>query len=222
LKQLRRLVESIPISTCDSHKGVREDSAGSAQEYGDAHSLNGEVINRLLTELHPDSILDINSGHGSFAKQAASRGTRVVCFEPDNKTVSRLYSEAKRKGLPILPLVMDFTKPTPARGLGSHWAIAATERFQCDLLLALDLMNQPMPRSLGFERIINGLGQFSKRWLVLEINLDPGSDDIRMKENQPTGFSMDSCIRLLERQFRTITKMDTCVKGGTLLVCEKY
>ena len=69
---------------------------------------------------------------------------------------------------------MDFTKPTPARGLGSHWAIAATERFQCDLVLALDLLNQPMPRRLGFDKIISGLSQFTKRWLVLEIPLDPG------------------------------------------------
>ena len=100
--------------------------------------------------------------------------------------------------------------------------MAATERFQCDLVLALDLMNQPMPRRLGFDKIIDGLSQFSKRWLVLEIPLDPGNDRIQMKDNQPKDFSIDSCIRLLERQFHTVTKMDSHVKGSTLLVCEKY
>lgn len=221
LKQLRRLVESIPVSTFEFQKAVQENPVDSAQEYGDGQALNGEVINRLLTELHPDSILDLNSGTGALAKQAASLGTRVICFEMDPGNVSRLYAEAKRNGLPILPLVMDFTKPTPARGLGSHWTIAATERFQSDLVLALDLMNQPMPRSLGFERIIHDLGQFSKRWLVLEVPLDPDRDGVQRKDNQPTGFSIDSCIRLLEKQFRTITKMDSRIKGSTLLVCEK-
>jgi hypothetical protein len=111
---------------------------------------------------------------------------------------------------------MDFTKPTPARGLGSHWAIAATERLQCDLVLALDLLNQPTPRRLGFDKIISGLSQFTKRWLVLEIPLVPGSNG-----TQPDGFSIDSCTRLLERQFRNITKIHSHVKGSMLLVCEK-
>jgi hypothetical protein len=216
LKQLRRLVESIPVSTFDFQKGVQESPVDSAQEFSDVRALNGEGMKRLLTELHPDSILDINSGKGSLAKQAASLGVRVVCFETDYGNVSHLYSEAKTKGLSILPLVMDFTKPTPARGLGSHWAIAATERLQCDLVLALDLLNQPTPRRLGFDKIISGLSQFTKRWLVLEIPLVPGSNG-----TQPDGFSIDSCTRLLERQFRNITKIYSHVKGSMLLVCEK-
>jgi hypothetical protein len=222
LKQLRRLVESIPVATFDFQKATQERFVDSAQEYSDVRAVDGEVIDRILTELHPDSILDVNSGEGSLAKRAANLGIPVVCFETDHRKVSRLYCEAKTKGLPILPLVMDFTKPTPARGLGSHWAIAATERFQCDLVLAVDFLNQPMPHRLGFDKIINGLGQFSKRWLVLEIPLDPGSDNIQIRDNQPMGFSIDSCIRLLERQFRTVTKMHSPVQGSTLVVCEKY
>src|ERR1044072_330667 len=169
LKQLRQLVESIPIFTLDFPKGAQENVIDSAQEHGDAR---GEIIHRILTELHPDSILDINSGDGLIARQAADLAVPVVCFETDHGKVSRLYRETKTKGLPILPLVMDFTKPTPARGLGSHWAIAATERFQCDLVLAVDFLNQPMPRRLGFDKIVNALAQFSKRWVVLELPLD--------------------------------------------------
>jgi hypothetical protein len=217
LKRLRQLVESIPVSTFDFQKGVEQRPVASTQESHDGRAVNGEVIHRLLTELHPDSILDINSGTGLLAKQAANLGTRVVCFETDLRKVSHLYKEAKMKGLSILPLVMDFTKPTPARGLGSHWAIAATERFQCDLVLALDVMNQPTPRRLGFDKIISGFSQFTKRWLVLEIPLDPGSNSI-----QSDGFSIDSCTRLLERQFRTITKIHSYAKGSMLLVCEKH
>ncbi len=199
LKQVQRLVESIPVTAFDFQKPVQDDS--------NVRAMNGEILNRLLMQFHPDSILDINGGNGSLAKQAASLGVSVVCFEADPKSVSHLYSDAKTKRLSILPLVMDFTKPTPARGLASHWAIAATERFQCDLVLALDLMNRPMPRSLGFETLINGLGEFSKRWLVVEAPLDPGGD---------------RSIGILKKQFRTVTRMDAQVNGRTLLVCEKF
>ena len=222
LKQVRRLVDRIYVPTVDFQKGIQERLAHSAQNNSDVRAINGEILNRLLMQFHPDSILDINSGNGSLAKQAASLGVPVVCFEADSRSVSQLYSDAKTKGLSILPLVMDFTKPTPARGLASHWAIAATERFQCDLVLALDLMNRPMPRSLGFETIINGLSQFSKRWLVLEIPLDPSSDCMPIKNQQANDFSMDRSIRILKKQFRTVTRMDSQVNGRTLLVCEKF
>jgi hypothetical protein len=221
LKQLRRLVESIPISTDDFQKAAEENPFASAQGYSDVRALNGEVIAELLTQLQPDSILDLNSGNGLIAKQAANLGSRVVCFEMNHSTVSELYREAKTKGLSILPLVMDFTKPTPARGIGNHWAISAAERFQCDLVLALGLTNQLMPRRLEFEQIIGGFSQFSKRWLVLEIPFDPESDCSQTKDNQPKGLSLEGCIRLLERQFRTITKIHSPVKGSTLLLCEK-
>jgi hypothetical protein len=200
---------------------IRENPLNSTQEDRDVRAMNAEVINRLLTELHPESILDINSGDGSLAKQAAGLGIRVVCFEADYKKVAHLYSEAKIKGLSILPLIMDFTKPTPARGLGSHWAIAATERFQCDLVWALDFMNQPMSQRLGFDKIINGLSQFSKRWLVLELPLDPSSGRVQMKDNKLPDFTIDTCIQLLERQFHIVTKVDHPAKRSMLFVCEK-
>ena len=222
LKQLRRLVESISVSTFDFQKRVEEHSVDSAQASYEVRALNEEVIHRLLTELHPDSILDINSGKGLLAKQAASLGVPVVSFETDYRNVSHFYSQVKTKGLSILPLVMDFTKPTPARGLGNHWAVAATERFQCDLVLALDVMKQPMPRRLGLRKVIDGLGQFSKRWLVLEIPLDPGSDCSQMKDSHPMDISMDSCIQVLEKQFRIVTKMRSPFSCSTLLVCEKH
>ena len=221
LRPLRRFVEDIPVSTSHVQKGAQE-SLLDRQERCDVPTLDGEVINRLLADLHPDSILDINGGNGSLAKQATERGIRVVCFETDPRNVSQLYSETKTKRLSILPLVMDFTKPTPARGVGSHWAIAATERFQCDLVLALDLMKRPMPRRLGLRKVIDGLGQFSKRWLVLEIPLDPGSDCSQMKDNRPMDISTDSCIQLLEKQFRIVTKIRSHVNCSTLLLCEKH
>jgi hypothetical protein len=218
LEQVRCLVESIPVPT----PKVKESPAESAQESGDVRAFNGEVIDQLLTELHPASMLVINSSNGLLAKQAAGRGIDVVCFETDHSKVSYLYREAKAKRLSILPLVMDFTKPTPARGISSHWAIAATERFQCDVVFAFDLMNQSMSRRLGLEKIINGLSQFSKRWFVLEMPLDPGSNSIRMKDHQHEDFSLDSCLRIVERQFRTVTKMHSPVKDRILLMCDKY
>jgi hypothetical protein len=67
------------------------------------------------------------------------------------------------------PLVMDFADPTPARGLFGHWAIAAADRFHCEMVLALDLVHHMVfGKHLDFAHIAGGLAQFSKRWLVVE------------------------------------------------------
>ena len=221
LERLRQFVESIPVSTFENKKVIQKKSAKSTPESCDNQAMNAEIIDRLVTELTPESMLDINSGNGLAAMQAASRGVRVVCFDADCGKASLLYTEAKTKGLSILPLFMDFTKPTAARGVGNHWAIAATERFQCDLVLALGFMNQPMPQRLGLDKVISGLSRFSKRWFVLEIPLDPDSARIQMKDRLFQDFSMDIHIQTLKKYFSTVTKIDSPLKASAIFVCEK-
>jgi hypothetical protein len=83
-------------------------------------------------------------------------------------------------------------------------------------------MNQPMPRRLGWDKVISGVSEFSKRWLVLELPRDNDRDYIHVKDDQTQHYSMDGSIRLLEKHFRTVKKMDSAARGSMLLVCEKY
>jgi len=201
LEQVRQQVKDIPLASFEPKKADLENHANQMPE---PHNVltEREAVERMLLQLKPDSVLDINSGTGRLAKLAANLGSRVVAFDTDLESVSHLYREARTNRLPILPLVMDFTKPTPARGIGNHWMIAATDRFQCDLVLALGLMNQPMPLKLGFDQIINGLSQFSRRWLVIEL-------------------PSDGWIPVLEQQFRNITRITSTGETDVLLLCEK-
>ena len=101
--------------------------------------------------------------------QAARLGSSVVYFGTDQKTVSELYRSARSEGLNILPLVMDFIKPTPSIGYSSHYTLAATERIKCDMVLALSITEHLVfDRYLSFDLIAEGLSSFSKRWAVVE------------------------------------------------------
>jgi hypothetical protein len=64
---------------------------------------------------------------------------------------------------------MDFTKPTPSIGFGGHYSIAASARFSCEMVLALDLVHRlASERYLNFDQITEGLAAFSNRWAVVE------------------------------------------------------
>jgi hypothetical protein len=139
----------------------------------------------------------------------------VVVFDKDSANVTQLYCEARDRSLMVLPLVMDFTDPTPSRGLSSHVSIAAADRFQCDLVLAIALVNPLiLERHLRLDQIVEGLAQFSKRWLIIDY-IPP--EELR----QVSLHTSEDLTRLLLKRFRNVTKLKLDSENHNLLLCEK-
>ena len=140
-----------------------------------------------------------------------------MSFDPTPIYITELYVDARDKNLPILPLIMDFTDPTPSRGLSSHSSIAAAERLRCDMVLALSLVPDVVfKRKLHFDQVVEGLALFSKRWLVV--------DFIPMHGRQSDGFSwytLDNFISTLKERFRSVSIMPSHPETCVLLLCEK-
>jgi SAM-dependent methyltransferase len=63
----------------------------------------------------PRRTLDIGANTGEFSEIAARQG-EVVALDIDERSVAAIWSRAKQKRLPILPLVGNFARPTPAMG----------------------------------------------------------------------------------------------------------
>jgi len=176
----------------------------------------------FLEKLKPVSVLDVRCQDGSHAIAAARIGSNVVAFSSDEGDVARLYQKARTLNLPILPLLMDFTKPTPVRGLGSHWAIAATERLRCDMVLALDLVHHIVrERRLNFEHISEGLALFAKRWALVEF-ASPGDRDVDSSwtERFPN-YTLDSFLHSLRKRFREVTVHPSSDRPRVLILCKK-
>jgi len=179
-------------------------------------------VHRLLTELRPATLIDISCGAGWYAKLAASLGSRVVCWDANPMRVTRLYRDACHMKLPILPLIMDFTKPTTARGLANHWSIAAIDRFRCDMVLALGVLHHIVcERRLNFEQITDGLASLAKRWVLVEFI---SSEDVEMKpiwSSRISWYSRDNFLNSLQKRFCNIQLLDSDQDTRTLLFCEK-
>jgi hypothetical protein len=100
-----------------------------------------EFVSRAMHLLRPDSVLDIGGNTGHYSRIAASVGARVVAWDTDVASSDRNWKEAKAAGLPILPLVADVARPTPATGWRNTESLTllerARDRFDCVMMLGI-------------------------------------------------------------------------------------
>jgi SAM-dependent methyltransferase len=230
LEKLRRQVESValpPLIHKRSDTCVQSSLSISPQSDWTAKQKN---VHKVLTQLQPSSVLDIGSGDGWYSKLAALLGSRVVAFDIDQACVAQLYSDACENKLPVLPLVMDFTRPTPARGLSNRAGIAAVDRFRCDLVLALGLVHQialgfvnPIvgKQFVNFEQIAEGLALFSKQWVLVEfVPIEAQGLEGRHQFYYPW-YNLDGFISALRGSFRNVSIMPSQPEPCVLLLCQK-
>jgi hypothetical protein len=172
-------------------------------------------IESLLDELRPQSVLLVDPS--ATLPETVATGSRVVVLDADERSSSARYARARERDLPILPLLMDFRRPTPAAGYSSHFSIAATDRLACELAVAVDvvprLAAQPF---LTFDHVGEALSLFSQRWAVLGFGPPQLRDPAR---RPPSWYGEDEFLRVLRDRFRTVERMPS--DDAILFVCEK-
>ena len=169
------------------------------------------TVCRILSELRPSAVLDVSRGDTWSSTLPAALGYEVVSIDSDPSRVTSVYNTANEKNLPILPLLVDFIKPTPSVGYSDHYSIAATERLRCDVVLAFDLANEVARENhFNVEMIAQGLSAFSKRWLVAEVSERCGD----------LTFPLDGFINSLNKRFGYV-EVTSIAEGKSLLLCEK-
>lgn len=223
LENVKREVESVILPSFKAKRFDDYERLSLAFLPQDTWSAKQKVVHKFLTELHPLSVLTIGSNTEWYSKLAAVLGSQVISFDTGQLPIAQLYYDACANKLPILPLIMDFTKPTPARGLADHWSIAATDRFRCDMVVALGLVHKiVLERRLNFNQITEGLALFSKQWLVVEFTPLQDSDVCgkRWSASIPW-YTLDNFMSSLQKRFRTVSCISSYPEQRVLLLCEK-
>lgn len=128
-----------------------------------------ELISAIFERIKPATVLDVGCNTGEFSIAAAKAGASVVSFDNDETCIERLARQADELKLRILPLVMDFSNPTPSFGWSAQQFPAAPERFKSEMVMALALIHHLVfHQRQSFERIIEGLLLYSDKWVVIE------------------------------------------------------
>ena len=168
------------------------------------------ILRELLAELRPGSILDLSRGATWTSTLPALMGYGVVSAGADPLRATAIYETARDQRLPILPLIIDFIKPTPSVGYSGHYSIAATERLKCDMVLALGMAHKiALDNHFNFDLIVEGLSSYSKRWLVVEFvqSINAGT--------------LNDFTRALRKRFSDVKTLSSREETRTLLLCEK-
>jgi hypothetical protein len=217
LERIKAEVESITVpfeAPEPSNYGFEPDGEWNAKQLS---------LHKIMREKKPRTVLDIASGSGWFSELAARWCEHVVAFDTDHEAVSRLFARNRTGSLSILPLVMDFTRPTSARGLGNHAHLSATECYPCEMVLMLGFLHDLIfrYRRLGLNEIVDGLAQFAKRWLVVEFIPGNDSEVGSLWSDWFAGYTLDNFKSALARHFSQIEVLPSYPEGRVLLLCEK-
>lgn len=167
------------------------------------------AIRELLERIRPRTVLDAGCNSGAHSHLAAHAGASVVAFDQNPTRVAELYRNAR---LDVLPLVMDFCRPTPSLGPLSYWSIGATERLRCEMVLAMDLLPSLIEqRGMHFREIAAGLAAFSTRWAVVGFP----------NPSHPAKNRAEDLVESLRREFRSVEAASGEAARDLLFLCEK-
>lgn len=221
LKQVRRDVARISLPSANTNCCMGKEKSSTSLLDQEQWTVQEKRIYQMITAQAPQSVLFIGSQTGEYARLAALAGSQVVVFDKDMARISQLYQQVKGENLPILPLMMDFIKPTPARGPGQHWSIAATERFSCELVLAVNVLHE-LVRTLYFPQIVEGLAAFTKQCLLVEFI--PRNDEALRNQwwvDRLTWYTLDNFMAALKQRFCHVRIVPYIPGERVLLLCEK-
>ena len=128
LRQLRRAIEAVKPPT-------RRESGWST--YMETHSYGEpgfdakeQFVSEILSEFRPRRLLDVGANDGHFSVLSARFGASVVAVDQDPVCSERLWVKASAERLDLLPLLMDFARPSPALGWLNAECSSFLERAQ--------------------------------------------------------------------------------------------
>jgi len=86
-------------------------------------------------------VLDVGANTGVYSRIAAESGADVVAGDADVHATDLNWKAAHDANLPILPLVADFARPTPAVGWQNRESASLLDRargqFDCVMMLGI-------------------------------------------------------------------------------------
>jgi SAM-dependent methyltransferase len=98
-------------------------------------------VDQAMAEFAPRQVLDVGCNTGLFSLIAARNGASVVALDYDPVVVGEVWRQAQAARLPVLPLVVDLTRPTPGMGWRNRECTGFLERarghFDAVLMLAV-------------------------------------------------------------------------------------
>jgi len=205
IRRLRREIE--PVLDAVRLEPGKQAAAGELEQ----------AVASVLGRLRPTSAL-LFDAPAALPELSLGDGRSLVVVDSDEQQSAARYARARAQGLPILPLLMDFRKPTPSIGYSGHFSIAATQRLRCTLTVAIDLVPRLAAQPfLTFDHVSEGLALFAERWALVGFGRARLADPAR---RPPPWYREEELLRALGARFAKVERAAS-VDGTVLFLCEK-
>jgi hypothetical protein len=127
-----------------------------------------DFVAAAAERVKPRLAWDLGTNDGAFARLIAPHAEHVVASDFDHETVEHLYRALKAEGdEKVLPLVVDLTDPSPARGWRGAERQTLEQRGRPDLTLSLALVHHlSITRNVPVSEIVDWLASLGGTHVV--------------------------------------------------------
>jgi SAM-dependent methyltransferase len=224
LRGFSKTLHALEPKSCNSRWS---DYQSAADHYSDeARERKQEFVDRAMKSLRPASVLDIGGNTGQYSRIAAAAGARVVAWDTDVASSDRNWRQAIAAGLPILPLVADVARPTPAVGWRNAESLTLLERarhrFDCVMMLGV-LHHLLLADQIPLADVATLLASLTRRSSIVEwvpktdvrfIDLCRGRDELYGHLDEDQFLEQFTC-------HFTIASREELINGRVLFLFEK-
>ena len=168
-------------------------------------------MERIVSQIRPQTVLDVGCATGWYAVSAAEVGCRVVALDDDDQMVNTVYRLAQERGLSITPCRGDlFSRENPLEGC------------EFELVQALAIVHHLyFTQRLSFDVIARLLSVHASTWLVTEFVNHGDTFVQRQPADLREGYTLDMYVSALARFFKRIERFSSSSDNRTLLLCQK-
>jgi SAM-dependent methyltransferase len=169
LKKLRRTLRTL---TPPPHASRWSDYTTTASHYSaEDHARKAAFVERALDQATPRRVLDVGGNTGHYSRIAAAAGARVIAWDTDVQAADANWREAREKREPILPLVANIARPTPAVGWQNAESLSLLQRSEgvFDGILMLGVIHHMLLiDQIPLPAIFDLVRRLTTRWAIIE------------------------------------------------------
>ncbi len=137
-----------------------------------SYSAEGEagkeaLVREYLAAFAPKTAWDLGANDGRYSRLAVEAGAQVVAFDIDPAAVQENYLAARREKLPMLPLLLDLSAPSPAIGFANAERQTIGARQTPDVIMMLAVVHHmAISNNLPFEMLARWLASLSPGLII--------------------------------------------------------
>jgi hypothetical protein len=160
-------------------------------------------VKKWTTDWRPNAVLDLGTNTGEAALLAASLKTsNVVGVELDAVAANIAYNQARQRDLPVLPLVIDLTNPSPSQGWQNQEWSSFYDRCRAETVYALAILHHlVLGGGIPLDQAVARIVSLGKQGIIEFVPPnDPMAASIRNRvRNCAIDYSKDSFLAALKR-----------------------